>query len=127
MDIIIINVIIFIFRMVSEHNKKGKISRKEFIELINKYKNNIETTDHTFFRLSEKQRKIYTEEKLKNYLLNDEPIEVWVQENDNYAAFYKFDEQIGRVIKIIIRISAHKIYIVTFYILNNDQRGGLGK
>jgi len=113
--------------MVSEHNKKGKISRKEFIELINKYKNNIETTDHTFFRLSEKQRKIYTEEKLKNYLLNDEPIEVWVQENDNYAAFYKFDEQIGRVIKIIIRISAHKIYIVTFYILNNDQRGGLGK
>jgi hypothetical protein len=38
--------------MIFEHNRSGKMSIKEFFEIIKNKK--IETTKHTFFRLSQK-------------------------------------------------------------------------
>lgn len=113
--------------MLSEHNRRGKLSINEFIDLINKYKENIETTDHTFFRLSEKQRKIYDEQKLKDYLFNKKPLEIWIQENDNYTAFYELETDKNKRLKIILSLHPNKIYIVTFYILNIQQMQELGK
>jgi len=105
--------------MIWEHNKEEKISIKEFISKIELFKNNIETTAHTFFRLSEKQRKIYNDSMLKDFLLNKKPLEIWKQKNDNLAVFYDFEKK--AILKIILRFSFERIYIVTFYILNKKQ------
>jgi hypothetical protein len=105
--------------MISEHSRIGKMSLKEFSEKIEKCKGNIETTAHTFFRLSEKQRKVYDEKVLKDLLLNKNPLEIWEQENNHLAAFYDFENK--RILKIILRFSSNKVYIVTFYILNKEQ------
>jgi len=105
--------------MILGHNKKGKISIKDFSERINKFKDKVETTKHTFFRLSEKQRKIYDEKTIKDILLNQKPLQIWEQENKNYAVFYLFKE--NRILKIILSFYPDKVYIVTFYILNKEQ------
>ena len=105
--------------MIWEHYKNGKISIKEFLFKLETFRNNIEITAHTFFRLSEKQRKIYTELILKDFLLNKRPLEVWQQKNENLAVFYDYEK--NKVLKIILRFSFDKIYIVTFYILNKGQ------
>jgi len=106
--------------ILREHNVKEKISRKEFKSKIEKVpENNIITTKHTFFRLSEKQRKIYDEKLLKEFILKKEPIEIWKQMNDNLAIIYKFRE--NNHLKIIVNLAPKKVYIVTFYILNRKQ------
>ena len=113
--------------MIFEHNKKEKMKVDEFLEIVRKYQNNIETTKHTFFRLNEKQRKIYDDVKLRGYLLNKRPLEVWKQENAHLAAFYPLDLDKDKILKIILNVNFNKIYIVTFYILNIRQRQELGK
>jgi len=107
--------------MILSHNKKAKVSIKEFSEKITLLKDNIMTTKHTFFRLSEKQRKVYDEKVIKDILLNQRPLEIWEQENGNNAVFYTFKE--NKVIKIILDIQPDKVYIVTFYILTKEQEG----
>ena len=90
-----------------------KIKVEEFIQIIEGYKSEqIECTDHTFFRLSEKQRKIFKCEKLKEYILHDTPIMVGIQNNGNYALFYKHEKKIMRM---IADIQHQKVKIVSFY------------
>jgi len=92
---------------------KKKVEIKDFINIIKKYNaEQIECTIHTFFRLSQKQRKIFTSEELKNILLKETPFLVGIQNNDNYAVFYKQKE---RNLKIILVIEPRKVKIVTFY------------
>ena len=77
--------------MVEETKIQKKVEIKEFIKFIKKYKKEqIECTSHTFFRLSEKQRKIYTCEELTKILKQTKPFFVGFQYNQNYAAFYKY-------------------------------------
>jgi len=53
---------------------KEKINPKEFVKLISSYnKEQIGCTSHTFFRLSHKQREIFTCEDLKKILINEKP------------------------------------------------------
>jgi hypothetical protein len=111
--------------VLSEHNKKGKVAINEFLKKIEKYKENIEITHHTLFRLNEKQRKIYENNVLKEFLINKRPLEIWEQENNNLAVFYTFEEK--RILKIILSMRSNKVYIVTFYILDRDQMKDLGK
>jgi len=85
----------------------------------------IEVTDHALFRLNEKQRKVYSGDILKKMIIEKEPIEICKQMNDNLAIIYFFEN--NRKIKILIRISSNKIYIVTFYILNREQEEKVGK
>ena len=86
--------------------------------------NTIECTSHTLFRLSEKQREVFRCEKLKHFLLEENPLKVGIQYNGNYAVYYKFKGQ--KIIKIIISFKTNRIRIITFYILHEKQlpRGG---
>ena len=92
---------------------KKKVNIQNFIGLIKRYKSEeIECTEHTFFRLSEKQRKIFTCRELKDILLNYVPFLVGIQKNDNYAVFYKHN---SKNLKVILAIEPRKVKIVTFY------------
>jgi hypothetical protein len=62
---------------------------------------------------------------LKDFIINKKPIEVWIQENNHFATFYDFEN--NKVIKIILHFFEEKIYIVTFYLLNKEQRKELKK
>jgi len=97
-----------------------KIDTKEFLDKIKEYSaNQIECTTHTFFRLNEKQRQTFTCEKLKEFLIHEEPFLVGLQKNNNYAVFYKYKE--NKFIRIIIDIDIRKINIVTFYFIFQQQ------
>ena len=98
---------------------KTKIELKEFIGLIKKYnKEQIECTSHTFFRLSEAQRKIYTSKELTRILFEKIPFLAGIQFNDNYAVFYRYN---SKVLKVIISLNIKKIDIVTFYFIEEWQ------
>ncbi len=93
-----------------------KLEIEEFLSIIKDYKSEqIECTEHTFFRLSDKQRKIFKCEKLKEYILHDTPIVVGIQNNGNYAIFYKHEK---KTMRIIADIQHQKIKIVSFYFTN---------
>lgn len=99
---------------------KRKIEIKEFLDIVKTYKpDQIECTAHTFFRLSEEQRKIFKCENLKEFILNDEPILVGLQFNGNYATFYSYEKKIMRM---MLNIQYEKINIVTFYFVNQLPR-----
>ena len=104
--------------MFDIHRVVKRVDSEKLFKTIKEYnRNNIECTDHTLFRLSEKQRKIFTCEELKKILLNKEPFLAGIQENGNYALFYK---QENKTFKIILNID-RKIKIVTFYFIEEWQ------
>ena len=106
--------------MIRGHELVSKISKKEFFSKVKPFpKEDIEVTDHALFRLNQKQRKIFEGDILKDFILDKEPIEIGVQSNDNLAVLYNYEGE--KVLKIIIRFSSNKIYIVSFYILNVYQ------
>ena len=97
-----------------------RVEIKEFLDTIKEYsREEIECTNHTFFRLSDQQKKIYTPEKLREIILFETPILVGIQENRNYAAFYKKIE--NKILRIILDIQIGKINIVTFYFINSNS------
>ncbi len=107
--------------MIREHDIIRKISISEFLLKIEKLsKKDIEVTDHALFRVNEGKRKIKQSEFLKSVLLTEKPLEIWEQENKNLAILYAFEK--NKILKIIIKFSSDKIYIVTFYYLNKGQR-----
>jgi len=106
--------------MFSEGNKiKKKVEVKEFLKFLKEYESEqIECTHHTFFRLSEKQRKIYTCKELRKILTQEVPFLVGFQYNENYAVFYKYK---GKNLKMIVAFNDRKIKIVTFYFIEEWQ------
>ena len=98
---------------------KAKIEVGAFLKLVKKYKKeHIECTSHTFFRLSQAQRKIYTCEELTNILLKETPFLAGIQFNNNYALFYRHN---NRILKMIISLEVRKVNIVTFYFIEEWQ------
>lgn len=98
---------------------KKRVDIEYFIKIIKKYKKEqIECTDHTFFRLSEKQRKIFTDEELKRILTKEKPFLVGIQYNNNHAVFYKYKD---KNLKMILKIDNRKVNIVTFYFIEEWQ------
>ncbi len=96
-----------------------KLNVDKLLNIIKKYKEeDIECTSHTFFRLSEKQRKIFTCDELRRILLNEKPFLAGIQYNKNYALFYKYQ---NKNFKIIIGINDRKVNIVTFYFIEEWQ------
>ena len=68
--------------MFDPNKIKKKIPVNDFIALIRKYlPENIEDSGHTFKRLSQKQRELFTIEELSDILLKDKPFLVGIQEN----------------------------------------------
>ncbi len=105
--------------MFEDTKIEKRIDIEEFIKFIKEYKEDqIECTGHTFFRLSEKQRKIYTCNELIKILTQEKPFLVGFQYNENYAVFYKYN---NRNLKIILNIINRKIKIVTFYFIEEWQ------
>ena len=95
------------------------IKINDFIDILKEYpKEKIECTGHTFFRLSQKQRKIYTPDELIKILKEENPILAGLQKNGNYAIFYKYK---NKHLKIILGINPRKINIVTFYFIKEWQ------
>jgi len=81
--------------------------------------NTIECTIHTFFRLSEKQRKVLNCDELKRFLLKSIPVKVAIQYNKNYAIWYDYKGQ--KLLKMLLSLKPDKIRIVTFTILDKSQ------
>jgi hypothetical protein len=105
--------------MFNETKIEKKINIEEFIKFFGKYKpEQIECTAHTFFRLSEKQRKIFTCDELRKIIIKGEPFLVGIQYNKNYALFYKYQ---NRNLKIIVNLNNEKIKIITFYFIEEWQ------
>lgn len=110
---------------ISPMMSKGyRIAEFEDIEVFHgKMKNftndTIECTDHTFFRLSEKQKKEFTCDALKSFLLNEVPLKVGIQVNKNYAVYYKYPN--NRIIKIVASLKPNVVRIITFMILDKEQ------
>ena len=105
--------------MVIGHKIREKVEINKFLEQIQEYtEKDIETTNHAFFHFSEEQRKVYDELFLKNILFNEIPIFVGIQHNRLWALFYRYKKEI---LKMIIDIQIDKIYIVTFYIIDETQ------
>ncbi len=76
--------------MIRGHRIKELLDVQEFIEKIKYYnKKDITCSPHTFFRLSEKQRLIFSCEDLRNIILDKVPVQVGLQYNGNYAITYK--------------------------------------
>ena len=89
--------------MTKGHKIEKKLEVEIFLDTIKSYtKDQINTTDHTFFRLSEKQRKIFKESALKNYLTAKIPILVGIQFNRNYAVFYYYSK--NEVLRLMLDI-----------------------
>lgn len=102
------------------HKIKEFIDIADFVERIKRYpREKIECTGHTFIRLSERQREVFTCEILRDILLGETPVRVGMQYNGNCAAFYKHERQ--RYIKIIVDMGILKAELVTFVISERDQ------
>lgn len=99
--------------MLDPNKIKRKIPVNDFISLIRKYiPEDIEDSSHAFKRLSQKQREVFTIEEVRKILLKDRPFLAGIQENGNYAAFYKHQ---GKNLRVIIKLENQKVKIVTFY------------
>ena len=99
--------------MLDPNKIKKKVAVNDFTTLIRKYApEQIEDSGHAFKRLSQRQREFFTIEEIRKILLKERPFLVGIQENDNYAVFYKHQ---GKNIRIIIKLESQKVKIVTFY------------
>ena len=105
--------------MFDDTKIREKVAISHFLERVQKIKpEKIECTKHTFFRLNEKQRTIYTVEELRKIILYETPFLVGIQNNECYAIFYRYK---GIIFKIIVVFTPTKINIVTFYIIKEEQ------
>ncbi len=98
---------------------KKKVDIHDFKALIKKYQSDqIICTPHTFFRLGQAQREIYTCEELRKILLLQTPFLAGLQNNRNYAVYYKYQK---RNLKTILKIGNRKVNIITFYFIEEWQ------
>ena len=106
--------------MIRNHKIKTPEDIQKFMGRITNYApEDIECTPHAFFRLNQRQRELFKCEQIKEYLLEKTPIPAGIQNNGNFTAFYKHENQ--RTIRIIFDIKSDKIKIVTFYLLKRSQ------
>ncbi|MBL7160702.1 MAG: hypothetical protein ISS93_02525 [Candidatus Aenigmarchaeota archaeon] len=106
--------------MIGSQKIKEVIKIMDFVDKIkNHSRENVICTKHTFFRLSEKQREIFTCETIKHYMFEETPVFVGIQYNGNFAVFYKYPKQM--YLRLIIDIKPDKIDVVTFYIIEKTQ------
>jgi|SRR3989344_3712117 len=82
-------------------------------------KGQIIVTPHALFRLAERQRKVFKEKVIIEYILNRMPIMVGIQYNKNFAVFYEYSKK--EALRIILDVKINQIEVVTFYIINKNQ------
>lgn len=105
---------------IEGHKIERVIPAGIFIEIIEAYKeDNIICTEHTFFRLDERQRKLFKCAELKQFILHETPLLAGLQFNRKYAVFYKYKE--NTALRMILDILPARIMVVTFYIISMEQ------
>ena len=88
---------------------KEKVQISLFLERVKKIKQEkIECTTHAFFRLSKKQKAVYTEGELKRVLIEEAPFLVGIQDNECHAVFYNYK---GKILKMIVVFNSTKLNI----------------
>ena len=106
--------------MIYGNRIKESVDIREFLKKVRNYdRGEVVCTLHTFFRLSRKQRELFTCDTIREYLFDKTPVLVGLQHNGCYAVFYKHEKQ--RFIRIIVDIKADNIYVVTFYVIEKVQ------
>ena len=106
--------------MTKGHRIEKGIEVRTFLEIIKNYsEEQIVTTQHTFFRLNEEERKIFKESVLRGYLTTKIPVLVGIQHNKNHAVFYDCSK--NEVLRIILDMQPNKIEIVTFYMIDKNE------
>ena len=106
---------------IQGHRIEKKLSIEEVSVLLSNYnKKDVYCTNHTFFRLSEKQRKVFKCQDIIDYLVYKKPIFAAIQYNGNYAIFYKHKNE-SCIIRIMVDILPTKIDVITFYMINENQ------
>ena len=102
--------------MVQGHRVERILPVEQFLEFIQSYsRDKITCSGHTFFRLSEQQRKVFKCSALVDMVLAKMPVQVGIQYNSCYSVFYKYQSK--NYIRLIMDIQPTKIEIVTFYII----------
>ena len=102
--------------MLSKTRIRKKVDNKDFMVRMKCYApESIICSVHTFFRLSEKQREVFTCESIREYLREKVPSLAGEQYNGNCAAFYKLKNK--RFIRIIVDIKPNGVNVVTFYVI----------
>jgi hypothetical protein len=86
-----------------------ELDEQEFREIIRKKP--LEPSPHAFDHISLAQRKVFKDEDLTNLAAKETPRKVYLQENGNYAAYYRIPEGYR---KLVIAIEKDKATIVTF-------------
>jgi hypothetical protein len=106
--------------MVKGHRIESLVDIEEFLLKISSFsREQIECTSHTFFRLSDNQRKIFKCDKIKDFLLLEKPVLVGKQFNGCYAIFFPYKRK--NYIRVIADITHNKVEIVTFYTIDQNQ------
>ena len=106
--------------MFEETKIKKKVDIDEFIRFVKEHNSEqIQCTSHTFFRLSENQRKLFKCEHLKELLVNEIPLIAGIQLNKRYTAIYEYKKDL---IRIVMSLHLENIEIVTFYIIKKKPR-----
>lgn len=107
--------------MTKGHKIKQKIDINKFLEQIREYeKSDVRSTEHSFFRFSEEQRKKYNKNLVRELLFHETPFLVGIQNNGLWAIFYRYEKEIFRII-LDFDVQDNKIYIVTLYLINEFQ------
>ena len=76
--------------MIGGNRIRERVDAAEFMERLRAYgRDNVYCTDHTFFRLSQKQRALFTCDSIRDILFGSPPVLVGLQNNGCYTAFYK--------------------------------------
>lgn len=65
------------------------------------------------------ERKVFSCDDLKKFLMNEIPAKVAIQANTNYAVYYRHKEQ--KTLRIVLSFKPANVRIVTFYILDKGQ------
>lgn len=106
--------------MIGGNRIRERVPADEFMETLKGYgRENVACTEHTFFRLSQKQRELFTCESIREILFGDLPVLVGLQNNGCFAAFYKHKSH--RFIRILLDVKVDRIDVVTFYVIEEWQ------
>ncbi|PIN77530.1 hypothetical protein COV16_06745 [Candidatus Woesearchaeota archaeon CG10_big_fil_rev_8_21_14_0_10_34_8] len=103
--------------MIIGHKIKEKISNEDFIAIISNCE--IYSTNHTFMRLNEKQRKVFKHEKLIDIIRQTNIILAGIQYNGLFTVIFDFSK--SEAMRIIFEVHLHELEIVTFYLIEKNK------
>lgn len=110
----------FFFFMSFNHRIKEKIRNEEFIEILSHYQDSdIYSTEHTFDRLNENERKIFKHDDLITIVRQKRIFLVGIQYNGLFTVIFDFSK--NEAVRMVFEVHPFKIEIITFYLVNKNE------